>query len=100
MNVLIEPHLGSRRSGSRIINDSDTGVDHIAIESSETPVPRIVGYVGRQPLAPICLIYQLSEAEHRAIEKAVADRHGKGKRKVNVAPPVAEFEQAVSDDSE
>jgi len=97
MRVIVEPLTGRRRVGGRIVEGVDAGVDRIAIESAEWPVPRDVGVIGRRPGAAICLHVVLSESELAAVKAAVTEARGIEDVAVSVAPPLQDFERALDD---
>lgn len=84
--VEIKPHVGTQRNDAgALVADQDTGIDAIFLVSREWPVPRRVGFVGRDKGAAVCLIVNVSDSERAAIQQAVADRHQQQASQIAVA---------------
>lgn len=76
-NVEIKPHCGQQRNDAGdIVDDVDTGIDCVFLVSAEWPVPKRVGFVGRDSGSPVNLICTVAETDLAAIRDAVAARDG------------------------
>lgn len=73
--VSIEAHKGCQTEGGQLKEGCDTGIDAVYLIGREWPVPKRVGFVGREPGSPVQLIVPVSESDRRAILAAVEARH-------------------------
>lgn len=90
MSIVIKPHVGIARVDGKLVEDVDTGMDAIWVESDRYPHGRRVGVIGREPDSVPCLTQYVSDSELKEIEKVVAERNGgQPPAKVAKLPPLA-----------
>lgn len=88
MQVELRPHIGKHCATGRQV---DLGQDRIFVDGFH------LGYVGRQPDAPINLIYpDVPEDQQQAIREAVRAKYG-GQAERIAAPPVMPEDEGDED---